>query len=186
VGHRVCPWWLGYWLINPLRTWVESPARLLAPLLREGMVVLEPGCGMGYFTLEAARLVGPGGRVVALDLQPRMLAVVEKRARRAGLAERIETRLTAPRRLDLADMTGRADFAMAIHVVHELPDEAAFFAELRAALKPGAGLLLVEPRGHVSADEFAATVAVAEREGFACDPTRTVALERSALMRRLP
>ena len=67
--HRVCPWWLGYWLVNPLRRFLEDPGSLYGELIREGMTVLEPGCGMGYFTLDLARRVGPSGRVVALDVQ---------------------------------------------------------------------------------------------------------------------
>src|ERR1022692_3696772 len=49
------------------------PAKILAPYVCEGMTVLEPGPGMGFFTLELARRVGASGRVVAVDIQPRML-----------------------------------------------------------------------------------------------------------------
>jgi predicted methyltransferase len=61
--HRVCPWWLGYLLASPLRRLRHDPSPILAPYLREGMTVLEPGPGMGFFTLELARRVGPSGRV---------------------------------------------------------------------------------------------------------------------------
>ena len=80
MAHRICPWWLGYWLVSPLRKLRENPSKALAPFVREGMVVLEPGPGMGFFTLAVARLVGPEGRVVAVDLQPKMLASLERRA----------------------------------------------------------------------------------------------------------
>ena len=50
------------------------------------MTVLEPGPGMGFFTLELARIVGPEGRVVAVDVQPKMVEGLQKRARRAGLS----------------------------------------------------------------------------------------------------
>jgi len=73
MSKRVCPWWLGYLLASPLRRWSLNPAALLAPHLREGMTVFEPGPGMGFFTLEMAKLVGPRGRVVAVDLQPKMI-----------------------------------------------------------------------------------------------------------------
>jgi hypothetical protein len=55
---RVCPWWLGYLLASPMRRWLENPTKLLAPYVQQGMTVLEPGPGMGFFTLEPARLVG--------------------------------------------------------------------------------------------------------------------------------
>ena len=166
MAHPVCPWWLGYMLLNPLRRLFEDPAKLLRPLLREGMVVLEPGCGMGFFTLEAARLAGPSGRVVAVDLQPRMLAGLRRRAARAGLADRIDARLAAADRLGVADLAGTVDVALAIYVVHELPDRRAFLAEVRAALKPDGCLLIIEPKGPVSADAFAATLGDAGEEGF--------------------
>ena len=54
-----CPRWFGYFLINPFRRFLENPRRILGPLVREGMTVLEPGCGMGYFTLPLGRMVGP-------------------------------------------------------------------------------------------------------------------------------
>ncbi|MGD1148725.1 MAG: methyltransferase domain-containing protein [Thermoanaerobaculaceae bacterium] len=166
MAHRVCPWWLGYWLVSPVRKLRENPSKALAPLVGEGMLVLEPGPGMGFFTLAVARLVGPAGRVVAVDLQPKMLASLERRANRAGLRDRIETRRAQPAALGVADLGGRVDVALALHVVHELPDPPGFFAEVFAALKAGGSLLLVEPRGHVSEADFAASVATSERVGF--------------------
>ena len=72
--HRVCPSWAGYLLASPVRKLLQNPTRILEPYVRAGMNVLEPGPGMGFFTLELARLVGPEGRVVAVDVQPAMIA----------------------------------------------------------------------------------------------------------------
>ena len=66
MSHTVCPWWLGYVLASPLRRLFLDPVKLLSPYVQAGMTVLEPGPGMGFFTLELARLVGPAGRVVAV------------------------------------------------------------------------------------------------------------------------
>lgn len=63
MSKRVCPWWLGYLLASPLRRLMVDPKKLLAPYVHEGMTVLEPGRGMGFFTLELARLVDASGRV---------------------------------------------------------------------------------------------------------------------------
>lgn len=92
MAHFVCPWWLGYLLVSPLRRWLHDPRVLLAPYVAPGMVVLEPGPGMGFFTLELARAVGSAGRVVAADVQPRMLQGLRRRAESAGLADCIELR----------------------------------------------------------------------------------------------
>lgn len=42
MGHRVCPWWLGYFLISPLRRWRQNPAKILNGYARTGMTALEP------------------------------------------------------------------------------------------------------------------------------------------------
>ena len=60
MAPRVCPWWIGWLLASPVRKLMQDPARILAPWVRDGMTVLEPGPGMGFFTLELARRVGPG------------------------------------------------------------------------------------------------------------------------------
>ncbi|HXX24647.1 MAG TPA: methyltransferase domain-containing protein [Terriglobia bacterium] len=166
MPQRVCPWWLGYLLANPLRRLLQDPRKVLAPYVREGMTVLEPGPGMGFFTLELARLVGPSGRVVAVDIQPRMLAGLRRRAARAGLLERVDPRLASPETLGLADLAGAVDFTPALAVVHELPAVEPFFAEIAQASKPGAGLLMAEPTGHVKRADFEAELQAATRSGF--------------------
>jgi ubiquinone/menaquinone biosynthesis C-methylase UbiE len=166
MAHAVCPWWVGYLLVNPLRRLLQDPAALLAPLVREGMTVLEPGPGMGFFTLEAARRVGARGRVVAVDLQPKMLGELRRRAERAGLAARVETREARADHLGVEDLAGKVDLVLALLVVHEMPDAAALFAELRPTLAPGGRVLFVEPRGHVSSEDFEESLAAAERAGL--------------------
>ena len=69
MAHQICPTWVGYLLLSPLRKLLENPDKILRCFIREGMTVLEPGCDMGYFTLPVARMVGPRGKVVAVDLQ---------------------------------------------------------------------------------------------------------------------
>src|SRR5579875_3099407 len=135
MSHRVCPWWMGYLLLSPLRRFRQDPQKLLQPYVRPGMTVLEPGPGMGFFTLEMARRAGPAGRVVAVDIQPKMLASLRKRAAAKGLLSRIEARLAQPHSLNIEDLNGRVDFTLACAVVHELPDAARFFHEVAAAAR---------------------------------------------------
>lgn len=163
---HVCPWYMGYLLANPLRKLMQSPRAILAPHVRSGYRVLEPGPGMGFFTLELARLVGPSGKVYAVDLEPRMLSALTRRAARAGVAAEVETRKASPSSLGIADLAGTIDFALAFAMVHELPDVDAFFAELALALKPGGRILLAEPNGHVDDAAFAGELQVAGRHGF--------------------
>jgi SAM-dependent methyltransferase len=166
MAHRICPWWLGYLLANPLRRLYQNPRAILAPHLRAGMTVVEIGPGMGFFTLDIARLAEASGRVVAIDVQPRMISALRRRARRAGLLDRIETRLVQPEASGMEDLEHRADFVLAFAVVHELPDQACFFAAAARALRPGGRLLLAEPKGHISVDRFAGTIAAANAAGL--------------------
>lgn len=170
----VCPWWLGPLLASPIRRLLESPERLLRPFVMPGMTVIEPGCGMGFFSLMLARLVGPGGRVVCVDLQPRMIAGLRRRARRAGLQDRIRASVCPPGDLCLADVAVAADVAVVIHMLHEVPDQARLLADLHAALRPGGTLVILEPKGHVSHARFAASIDLAVRAGFR-ETDRTIA-----------
>jgi SAM-dependent methyltransferase len=184
MAKMICPWWLGYFLISPVRRLRQNPAAILPPFVSEDMLVIEPGCGMGFFTLELARLVGPHGRVIAVDIQERMLAGLKRRADKAGLAGRIEPRLATPGNLMLDDLAGRADFALAFAVVHELPDQDYFFAEMHHALRAGGKLLVSEPKAHVKRAEFQASVNAAIRTGFRLSDEPVIRASRSAVLVR--
>lgn len=166
MADHVCPPWMGYFLLNPLRRLVESPERMFGPFVRKGMTILEPGCAMGFFTLPLARMVGPTGRVIALEIQDKMLSVLARRARKAGLSDRIEVRRITADRYGLDDLTGRVDVVAAVHMVHEVRDKARFFSEMAKVLRPDGRLLVVEPRGHVSIEAFEQTMALAQAAGL--------------------
>jgi SAM-dependent methyltransferase len=182
MGHRVCPWWIGWLLASPVRKLLQDPARILAPWVRDGMTVLEPGPGMGFFTLELARRVGPGGRVVAVDLQPRMLAGLRRRLARAGLADRVDARRATAMSLGIDDLAGKVDLVLAFAIVHELPDAEAFFRETRRALAPSGRILLAEPAAHVGTAEFEATLATAMRAGLRAEAGPAISRSRTAVL----
>lgn len=166
MKHGICPWWLGYWLISPLRKLGQNPREIVAPYVHEGMTVLEPGPGMGFFTLELARLVGASGRVVAVDVQPKMIGKLKQRLARAGVDGRVDARVAPAQSMGLADLNGTVDITAAFYVVHEFPDAGSFFAEVAAASKSGATVLLAEPKGHVKASMFDAELEAAAKAGF--------------------
>jgi SAM-dependent methyltransferase len=182
MARHVCPWWLGYLLVSPLRRLLEGPAKVLTPYVGDGMTVLEPGPGMGFFTLDLVRLAGNTGRVIAVELQPKMLQGLRRRAARAGLLERIDTRLAQPNSLGVADLKGQVDFAFAFHMVHELPDVAAFFAEVVNTLTPTGTLLLVEPAGHVPLTQFEQELKAASAAGLTVMARPLIRRSRAALL----
>jgi len=166
MAQRVCPFWVGYLLISPLRTLFQNPDKLLKPYITSGMKVLDIGCGMGFFSLPIARIIGTNGKVICVDIQEKMIKSLEKRARKAGLSDRIETRICNQNSLGLDDLYEEIDFALAFAVVHEVPNIPQFFYETYRTLKPSGRLLLVEPKGHVSEKAFSNTIAVAQQNGF--------------------
>jgi len=177
---------MGYLLLVPVRRLLENPWRILGPHIREGMTVLEPGSGMGYFTLPAARLAGRDGRVIAVDVEKRMLHGLRRRALRAGLDERITTWVCLEDDLGIGSLDGRVDLAIAIHVVHEAPDPAKFLEQVHRALRPGGRLLLAEPPSHVPPQRFRRIVADAERTGFeVLAPPRRPSRQAALLVKEL-
>lgn len=184
MSDRVCPWWMGPLLLNPLRRWTVRPERLLAAYVRDGMTVLEPGPGMGFFTLPLAYLAGPHGKVIAVDIQPKMLEKLRERAMRAQLADRIETRLATRDSLQIIDLVGSIDFVLAFAMVHETPSTDRFFREIATVLKPGATLLVVEPSGHVRDEKFDAEIEAAQAAGLVVVQTPKISRSHAALLRK--
>ena len=179
---HVCPWYIGYFLINPLRRWMQNPNKILTPLVQDGMAVLEVVPGMGFFTLPLARLVGERGRIYSVDVQEKMLQSLKRRAAKAGLTGRIESRICSGASLQIGDLAGKIDFALAFAVVHEVPDQKKLFAEIRGSLKKNGRLLISEPDGRVTAEKFDETLALAAGEGFRVVERPSISRSYSAVL----
>jgi ubiquinone/menaquinone biosynthesis C-methylase UbiE len=180
-GHSVCSWWKIYSFDNPLRKLVQPPDRVLAGLVAPGDHCLDIGCGMGYFSIPLARLVGPSGSVTAVDVQRRMLDGLMRRARRHGLGGAIAARLASDRDWDAP---GRYDFVLAFWMVHEVPELDEFLGTVRRVLRDSGRVLLVEPRLHVSRPDFEQTLGRARSAGFQAAEGPKVFASMSALLTR--
>jgi len=183
MAEHICPWWLGYILASPIRRLLQDPVEIVRPFVKEGMTVLEPGPGMGFFTVELARLVGPSGRVIAVDIQPSMIAGLKRRLAKRGLVERVDVRVSAPDSLGLKDLAGKVDFTLAMAVVHEMPTASWFFGQAAEAMKPQGTLLLAEPAGHVKKGAFQAELDAAVTAGFTVVERPTVKRSIAALLK---
>lgn len=159
-------WWIDSILAKPLRRLVETPKRMLKGWVRPGMTVLDVGCGAGDHSLAMAKLVGPNGRVVSVDTQDEKIAALKQRAAQAGLSERIQARVCGEQDLEVGDLTGQVDFALAVYVVHHAADAVGLMRDVHRALKTGGTLLVVEPRHHASSAECEATESAAQEAGF--------------------
>ena len=169
-----CPSWLVPLLENPYFEAVAGAGTLLDRAgVAPGMTVLDAGCGPGRVTLPAAARVGPAGRVVALDLQPAMLAKVRARLEAEDVrhVELVQAGL-GDGRLE----QGRFDVALLVTVLGEIPDREAALAELRRALRPGGVLSVTEVLPDPHYQPLARVRALAVRAGLA---------ERSLVRRRL-
>jgi 2-polyprenyl-3-methyl-5-hydroxy-6-metoxy-1,4-benzoquinol methylase len=180
AGH-ICPWWLAYTFDNPLRRLFHKPDDIFQGLVAPGQTAMDIGCGMGYFTLAMARLVGPGGHVFAVDLQEQMLRRVKKRAEKAGLESRIRLHQCGPDSLGIHEP---ADFILAFWMVHEVQDRARFLREVRGLLNPQAHFLVVEPKMHVTASDVQRTVDLAREAGLEPCEGPKVRLSRVVLFKR--
>jgi ubiquinone/menaquinone biosynthesis C-methylase UbiE len=178
---HVCPWWFCFVFDNPSRLLYQRPKSLLAPYLEPGMTALDVGCGMGYFSIPMARAVGEEGRVIAVDLQPQMLVHLMRRARRRGVEDRIQT---VQCRSDDIMTDGPADFALAIWVVHEVPDKVDLLHQIHSALVPDGRFLLAEPKGHVGEKSFEEIVCLATGQGFQIIDRPRVGASRAVLLTR--
>ena len=180
-GH-VCPWWMAWTFDNPIRKWFQDPERIIGSIVRDGMIVADIGCGMGYFSVAMARMVGPGGRVLSVDLQEKMLRYLKKRAVKAGVQDLITTTLGEPDDIKITD--SHVDFVLAFWMVHEVKDIPRFFGQVAKALKPGGKVLYVEPRMHVTQERFEEILGYAKDIGFSVSDGPKVGMSRSAVLEK--
>ena len=175
---RVCPWWLAYTFDNPFRRLFHNPGRILGDYVKPGHTVLDIGCGLGYFTLAMARMVGEKGQVLAVDLQPQMLKRLMRRAERAGLQLRIHPYLSQKDSLGVKEPV---DFVLAFWMVHEVDNQTSFLQEVHGLMKPEARFLVVEPKFHVTDSAFQKTVAIAHQTGLVSLDTPQVRFSRAVV-----
>ncbi len=180
-GH-CCPWWFCFTFDNPLRRLVQKQEKIAGPHVREGMTVLDPGCGMGYFSVPMAKMVGESGKVICVDLQPEMLDALERRAARAGVLDRVVPKKAGRHGLGLSGC--EAHFALAMWMAHEVPDQASFLVEVFDNLRPGGRFLAAEPVMHVSRRQFDALVEQAKQAGFEEIDRPPVGLSHAVLLGR--
>ncbi len=179
---HVCPWWLAYTFDNPFRRLIHQPEKIFGPHLEKGMTAVDMGYGMGYFSIALAKLLGNSGNVVSVDIQQKMLDIIQKRAGKAGVAHRIHTQCGSSDAIGLP--FGFGDLVLAFWMVHEVPQMEMFIQEIFMILKPGGKFLLVEPKIHVSLELFERICTHATRSGFAVLENPRIALSHATWFKK--
>jgi ubiquinone/menaquinone biosynthesis C-methylase UbiE len=180
--NRVCPVELAHSLDSKIRRWLQNPRTILAPYVKDGMVVLDVGCGPGFFSIELAKLVGSSGRVIAADLQQGMLQKLHEKVKGTELEGRIKL---VKCEQDNINVSEAVDFILTFYMVHEVPDKNAFFKQLNKVLNDNGQYLLVEPKlFHVSQKDFQSTLTLARDNGFDIYPGPRLLVSWSAILKK--
>ena len=139
MGHQAAGW-----LERPEREEEENPAKLLKALdLKPGQTVVDLGAGSGYYTFRMAPLVGPDGKVIAVDIQPEMLAIIKEKAKKQKVSN-IELVLGTEKDPKLPKES--VDLIMMVDVYHEFEHPHEMAEKMVESLKPGGKLVFVEFR----------------------------------------
>lgn len=178
---QVCPWWLCWSFDNVFRNIFQNPYKILSPFICEGYTVADVGCGMGYFSIPIAHIVGQNGKVIAIDLQEHMLNGLLNRARKKGMSERITTCHAEPDSILYKD---KVDFALAFWMVHEVADRKKLFKQICSILKKNSKLLFAEPKIHVSEKGYHESLTFALSEGFVWERDVRISLSHACLLKK--
>ena len=179
--NRVCPVGLTWVLDNFFRRWIHNPRKIFNGLVKEGMTVLDVGCGPGIFSIAMAEMVGKSGKVIAADLQDGMLEKVKSKLNDSN-RNIIKLHKCGEDRIGVAE---KVDFVLVFYVLHEVPSQEGFLREIKTILKQGGRVLIIEPNFHVDKKAFEESIAAATSVGFQCEKGPKVFGSRSIILRVL-
>ena len=132
------------WLDRPEREFEEAPSLLVKSLkLTPGMTIADIGAGSGYLSFMMAKKVGPKGKVMAVDIQPEMLEIVQKKADQLGV-KNVVPKLGATTNPHLPPAS--IDLMIMVDVYHEFDKPYEMTDNMIKALKKGGRLVFVEYR----------------------------------------
>jgi ubiquinone/menaquinone biosynthesis C-methylase UbiE len=176
---HVCPWWLAYTFDNRIRKKFQDPDKIFKSYIQKGMTLLDIGCGMGYFSIAMAKLTGNKGKVIALDIQEKMLEIMKKRAARSGVINNIIPFIAKENDLGVKI---KADFALSFWMVHEVPDKKRLLKQVYNILKAKGKYLIVEPKFHTGKKYFRELENIYTNIGFKVLERPAVAFSRAVLL----
>lgn len=179
--EKVCPVEKAGALDSWYRKILQNPKRMLKKHITKGMKVLDFGCGPGFFTLEAAKMVGKTGKVIAADLQQGMLDIVQNKIKGSDLEDIVSLHKCEADSIGLSD---DIDFIIAIYVVHETPDPDNTFREMYDLLNPGGKVLSIDPKMHFSREGFRQMIESVKKIGFKVIDDSTTLMNYKAVLEK--
>lgn len=166
-------------LDNKFRKLFQNPQKILRPYIKEGMVVLDLGCGPGFFSIEIAKLLNQSGTVICADLQDGMLDSVRQKIKGSDNENLF---LLHKCNGDAINVSLSVDFVLAFYMIHEVPDQVRLFEELKSILTSQGQILIIEPKFHVSRESFNAMIDTLNAIGFEVIENPKVFFSRSILV----
>ncbi len=149
-----------------VRKRLHNPVQIVRPYIREGMVTADIGCGLGMFSFTMARMVGPEGKVYAVDIHEKLILSIWNRLQYKKHAAIRKTLIPYVSRDGALSFSHQLDFALAFWMLHETVDRNDFLGQIYRSLKDDGMFLLSEPKIHVSAREWNNSVDIALANGF--------------------
>lgn len=181
-NKHVCPVKHAAFLDNSIRKLLHNPKKILGDYVKEGMTVLDLGCGPGFFSIELAKMVGVSGQIIAADLQEGMLQKLKLKIEGTGLEKKIKLHKCDENKIGVME---KVDFILAFYIIHEVPDQKAFLEEIISILKSTGKVFIVEPKlFHVSKKAFEETITKAIEIGFMPIERPRVLLSRAVILKK--
>ncbi len=165
-------------LDNKIRRWLQNPYKILTPFIFKGMTVLDYGCGNGFFTIPLSKIVDYAGKVFAVDIQKEMLDKLTDKLQALNISN-VTAIQRGSEKLNLPEFV---DFAIAVYVVHEIPNQSVFFREIFDLLNQDGKLLIMEPDFIVSKRKFNKTIEIAKQVGFVESERLNLFLSKSRIL----
>lgn len=167
-------------LESSLRYFLQNPKKILKKYVRPGMTVLDLGCGTGFFTKEAARLVGNNGKVIASDVQSGMLKILKQKLKNSNLQKQVQIYKSQENTLGLTD---KVDFILVFYAFHEMKYIDNIIGELIRIVKPETHVLISEQKLHVSKYTFNSIIQKMEKNGFEIYARPKIFFSRTVIMK---
>jgi ubiquinone/menaquinone biosynthesis C-methylase UbiE len=163
TNTRVCPVSGADWFNSWMRKLIQNPKKILKDYVKNGMIVMDYGCGPGFFSKEMANMVGDAGKVVSVDIQNGMLEKFKKIIKFNGIESRV---ILHKCEHDKIGFGKKVDFILAFYMIHEVVEKEKIFREMKSILKKNGKILIVEPKFHVGKKDFKSSLNIAKSVGF--------------------